>query len=1000
VGAGGSTCTASGSGNINDTVNLPVGGSVTYTVSTAISASATGSLSNTATVTAPVGVTETNLNNNSATDTDTLTPNADLAITKNDGTTSYTPGGTNTYTIIATNNGPSAVSGATISDTLSASFSADSWTATAAGGATGFTASGSGNINDSVNMPVGSTITYTVAATFSLSDTGSVSNTATIAVPGGVTDPNPSNNNATDTDSNGGTPQLSIGKTATPSAFAVGQSGTYSLLVSNTGTTSTTAAISVGDPLPSGITTSATPSGAGWDCSASTATTVNCTTPTVLLPGQNAPVINLPVTIAASAASPSVNTGTVTGGGDASCPAAAHCNSMVSTPVDAPLINVTKVLQGNLVVGVPTSYVITATNNGQAATIAGTITDTVPTGLTIGTLPVGCSATSQNLTCTLPAGLATGGSVSYTIPVTPQASVSGASVSNTATDNGGGDPSCPVAGHCSGTSTGTVTAPQLSLTKTATPSTFVVNQAATYTLTLTNIGTAATTATTTISDTIPGGLTIGTLPSGCSATGQALTCTIAAPLATGAPVSFAIPVTPANALNGSSVTNTAGATGGGDPGCLDGTAIGGLPARCVGSVTNAVNAPQLTIQKMASAASFVAGVAASYTLQVTNTGTSATNAAATATDTIPGSLTIGTLPVDCTASGQQVTCTIASGLATGTSTSFVIPVTPTAASVPSVNNTASVQGGGDPSCPVTSNCTSTVTTPVDAPALQIVKTASSANFTVGVAASYTLQVTNTGTAATTAIATVTDNIPGNLTLGTLPAGCSAAGQAVTCTIAAGLATGTPVSFVVPVTPMAAASGTTVTNTAIVSGGGDPSCPGGSNCSSSVSTPVAVAATSADLQVLKVGPATVTAGQNVVYTITVTNVGPDPALNAVLSDPAPAGLTFVSSSAPCPTFPCGLGNIAANTTITIPNVTFNVPANYTGGDVVNTAAVTSTTPDPTPNDNSSSVTTAVMPSTPQSIEATPIDTRWLIAMLLMIAGIGAFIGRTDRKERRE
>ena len=36
VGAGGGTCTASGSGNINDTVNLPAGGSVTYTATCAI----------------------------------------------------------------------------------------------------------------------------------------------------------------------------------------------------------------------------------------------------------------------------------------------------------------------------------------------------------------------------------------------------------------------------------------------------------------------------------------------------------------------------------------------------------------------------------------------------------------------------------------------------------------------------------------------------------------------------------------------------------------------------------------------------------------------------------------------------------------------------------------------------------------------------------------------------------------------------------------------------
>jgi uncharacterized repeat protein (TIGR01451 family) len=322
--------------------------------------------------------------------------------------------------------------------------------------------------------------------------------------------------------------------------------------------------------------------------------------------------------------------------------------------------------------------------------------------------------------------------------------------------------------------------------------------------------------------------------------------------------------------------------------------------------------------------------------------------------------------------------------------SFVIPVTPTAAaSGTTLDNTATVSGGGDPNCPGGATCSSTETTPVDAPALQIVKTASASNFVVGVAASYTLTVTNTGSAATTAVASVTDNVPSTLTLGTLPAGCSATGQSVTCTIAAGLTTGTPVSFVIPVTPTAAASGTTLNNTATVSGGGDPNCPNGASCSSTVSTPVSISATSADLQILKSGPANVTSGQSVVYTITVTNIGPDTALAAVLSDPTPVGLAFVSSGAPCPSFPCNLGDIAANQTVTISNVIFNVPTNFAGTSVINTASVTSTTPDPTPNNNSSSVSTTIIPSASPSVEATPIGARWmLLTILAILAAVGA------------
>jgi uncharacterized repeat protein (TIGR01451 family) len=198
AGAGGGTCTASGSGNIGDTVNLPAGGSVTYTASCTVAASATGTLSNTAMVTAPGGVTDPTPGNNSATDTDTLGPQADLAITKTDGVTTAIPGGTVTYTIVASNLGPSDAPGATVTDTFPASLTC-SWTCAGAGSGT-CTASGSGNIGDTVNLPVAGSVTYTASCTIDVSATGTLSNTATVGAPAGVTDPSPANNSATDTD--------------------------------------------------------------------------------------------------------------------------------------------------------------------------------------------------------------------------------------------------------------------------------------------------------------------------------------------------------------------------------------------------------------------------------------------------------------------------------------------------------------------------------------------------------------------------------------------------------------------------------------------------------------------------------------------------------------------------------------------------------------------------------------------------------------------------------
>src|SRR4029077_16951083 len=85
---------------------------------------------------------------------------------------------------------------------------------------------------------------------------------------------------------------------------------------------------------------------------------------------------------------------------------------------------------------------------------------------------------------------------------------------------------------------------------------------------------------------------------------------------------------------------------------------------------------------------------------------------------------------------------------------------------------------------------------------------------------------------------------------------------------------------------------------------------------------------ADLAITKTGPASVVAGTNVVYTITVTNAGPSSAEGVVVSDATPAGLTFVSNTSDCLTaFPCALGTVPMGTSRTI-TATFTVPLDYT------------------------------------------------------------------------
>ncbi|MFN7962487.1 MAG: GEVED domain-containing protein [Thermoanaerobaculia bacterium] len=252
VGATGGTCPASGSGNINASVNLPTGSTVTFTATGNIAASATGTLSNTATVTAPGGVTDPTPANNSATDTDTLTPQADVAITKTDGSATEVPGTTVTYTITASNAGPSNAPAASVVDTFPATITGVTWTCVGAGGGT-CPASGSGNINATVSLPSGGSVTFTATGTIASSATGSLSNTASVGAGAGVTDPTPGNNSATDTDTLTPQTDLSITKVDDADPPAPGAHLTYTITVQNLGPSDATG-VTVTDNLPASVT--------------------------------------------------------------------------------------------------------------------------------------------------------------------------------------------------------------------------------------------------------------------------------------------------------------------------------------------------------------------------------------------------------------------------------------------------------------------------------------------------------------------------------------------------------------------------------------------------------------------------------------------------------------------------------------------------------------------------------------------------------------------------
>ncbi|WP_293911361.1 hypothetical protein, partial [Deinococcus sp.] len=212
--------TASGSGNaisfasgllpVNTTTgaagatnSAPTSGSY-LTITVTGTATTAGSLTNTASITAPGGITDAFAGNNSSSQATTITPVANLSITKSDGLTSAVAPAASTYTIRVTNGGPSSVTGAVLTDPAVLGFAASSLTCSAAAGNTCTTAPLLTDLQGTgVVLPLianGGFYEISLGGTLTGTSVGSVANKASVAAPSGTTDPDTSNNNATDTD--------------------------------------------------------------------------------------------------------------------------------------------------------------------------------------------------------------------------------------------------------------------------------------------------------------------------------------------------------------------------------------------------------------------------------------------------------------------------------------------------------------------------------------------------------------------------------------------------------------------------------------------------------------------------------------------------------------------------------------------------------------------------------------------------------------------------------
>jgi uncharacterized repeat protein (TIGR01451 family) len=130
--------------------------------------------------------------------------------------------------------------------------------------------------------------------------------------------------------------------------------------------------------------------------------------------------------------------------------------------------------------------------------------------------------------------------------------------------------------------------------------------------------------------------------------------------------------------------------------------------------------------------------------------------------------------------------------------------------------------------------------------------------------------------------------------------------------------------------------------------------------------VTVATGGADLSIIATGSSSVVRGSDVQYSLSVTNAGPDSAVNSVVSDVLPSGISFdaAASDASCSvqgsSVVCALGTMTSGQTKAV-TLSLNIPFGGTcTGDaqLQNSFTVSSDTSDSNTANNSSSVTTVV------------------------------------------
>jgi uncharacterized repeat protein (TIGR01451 family) len=456
-----------------------------------------------------------------------------------------------------------------------------------------------------------------------------------------------------------------------------------------------------------------------------------------------------------------------------------------------------------VLVGHPVTYTVTARNNGPGGAELVTVTDTLPSGVSLGSVSTtqGTCTSGSTISCTLN-GLQSLASATITITVTPgtpgvitdHGFVSGSltPLERNKQNNAASEPTTvkPVA--------------DLTLKKTDSPDPVLAGETLTYSLQVTNGGPSGATGVT-LTDHLPVGVVFVSSVPACTQTGGDVKCALGA-LAKGPVATVNMKVTPTKA---GVLINTASVSGNeSDPVLANNNAA---------AKTRVKPAADLEIVKSGAPNPVGVGKTLTYVLTVTNHGPSPVGAVAVK-DTLPASVELHSSHVSqgsgCAHAGNSLTCHLGT-LANGGVATAAFEVKPSQPS--SITNTATVQGNAPD--PLGGNNKATVKTLVQKNArsvkgadLTLHKAALSAQVAVLGKLTYTLVATNNGPDQASKV-TLVDKLPAGLTLTSARSGeASCAGKVnVTCKLDT-LAVGALAKVTIVVRPWRAGK---VTNTASV-----------------------------------------------------------------------------------------------------------------------------------------------------------------------------------------